>query len=256
MKAFLEYFLGAGSTQEFAIFTPAHFAPILFTLVMIYLVHRFRNSIGSWKKEHYLRYIMAFIMICAEMSYYWRLVAIPSLGPNPVENLPIGVCTWAVIFCSYMVIGKSQTLFDISYFWLLCGSVFALLTPTPLNYTGPTRFRYYQFWAVHTVPFIGLFYMIFIHKMRPTIRSAVKAYIALFILAVIAYGVNNMIPGANYLFLAKPESAPSVLDILPPNFALRTLIIAAVITLLFALVYLPWYLKDKKNPPATQEAAE
>jgi hypothetical protein len=47
-----------------------------------------------------------------------------------------------------------------------------------------------------------------------------------------------------------------VLDILPPNFALRTLIIAVVITLLFALVYLPWYLKDKKNPPTTQEAAE
>ena len=106
------------------------------------------------------------------------------------------------------------------------------------------------------MPFIGLFYMIFIHKMRPTIRSAVKAYIALFILAVIAYGVNNMIPGANYLFLAKPESAPSVLDILPPNFALRTLIIAVVITLLFTLVYLPWYLKDKKNPPAIQEVQE
>ena len=62
-----------------------------------------------------------------------------------------------------------------------------------------------------------------------------------------AYWVNSMIPGANYLFLARPESAPSVLDILPPNFILRTAIMAAVITAMYGLAYLPWYLKDKKK---------
>ena len=246
MKDFLLYFFGAGNEQEFALFTLAHILPIVWMVAMILLMYRFREPIRKWKHEGYLRYILAFGLICAEMSYYWRLVAIPALGPNPVEHLPIGVCTWALIFCSYMVIGKSQTLFDIAYFWLLSGSVFALLTPTPLTYTGPTRFRYYQFWAAHTLPFIAVFYMIFIHGMRPNRKSILKAYIALFVLAVIAYWANTMIPGANYLFLAKPEAAPSVLDILPPNFFLRTFIIAAVITLLFGVAYLPWHLKDKK----------
>ena len=73
-----------------------------------------------------------------------------------------------------------------------------------------------------------------------------KLLIAVIVLAVIAFWANTMIPGANYLFLAKPEAAPSVLDILPPNFFLRTAIIAAVITLLFGVAYLPWHLKDKK----------
>ena len=50
MEQWLIYFFGQGTQQEFFLFTPAHFAPILFTLVMIYLVHRFRKSIGSWKK--------------------------------------------------------------------------------------------------------------------------------------------------------------------------------------------------------------
>ena len=246
MKDFLLYFFGAGTEQEFALFTLAHILPMVWMVAMILLLHRFREPIRKWKHEGYLRYILAFGLICAEMSYYWRLVAIPALGPNPVEHLPIGVCTWALIFCSYMVIGKSQTLFDIAYFWLLSGSVFALLTPTPLTYTGPTRFRYYQFWAAHTLPFIAVFYMIFIHGMRPNRKSILKAYIALLVLAVIAFWVNTMIPGANYLFLAKPEAAPSVLDILPPNFFLRTAIIVAVITLLFGVAYLPWHLKDKK----------
>jgi hypothetical integral membrane protein (TIGR02206 family) len=190
---------------------------------------------------------MAFIMIVSEMSYFWRLVGITSLNPNPVDHLPITVCGWGIIFASYMVIGKSQTLFDIVYFWLFAGTIFALITPTVITYTGPTRFRYYQFWLEHTMGYIGVFYMIFVHKMRPTVKSAIKSYAALFVLAVIAFVANRVIgPGANYLFMARPEDTPSILDILPPNFAVRLLVMAVVVTTLFVLSYLPWYLKDRK----------
>ena len=253
MKEFFAYFFGEGTTPEFALFTPAHFAPILLMLTMIYLIFRNRDKLRQWKHEEKIRYVLAFVLILSDMTYYWRLVGMPSLGANPIDNLPIGVCGWAAIFCSYMVLGKSQRLFDIAYFWLLSGSLFALLTPTPLTYTGPTRFRYYQFWTEHTMGYIAIFYMIFVHKMRPTVRSAVRSYAALLVFAIIAYNVNVMLPGANYLYLARPESAPSVLDILPPNFALRTAIIVVVITLMFFLAYLPWLLRDRK---AKRETAE
>ena len=246
MKAFLEYFFGVGTEIEFSNFTLAHFLPILIAAGVIFCIYRFRDPIRGWKHEQLLRYILAFALIVSEMSYYWRLVGVPSLGPNPIDHLPITVCGWAVVFCSYMVIGKNQTLFDISYFWLLCGSIFALITPTVISYTGPTRFRYYQFWLEHTLGYVAIFYMIFVHKMRPTVRSAVKSYIALWALVIIAYWVNTMIPGANYLYMARPEAAPSVLDILPPNFLLRTTIMGLVITAMFVLAYLPWYRKDKK----------
>ena len=252
MKEALHYFFGQGSEPEFALLTPAHFAPILLMLAVILLIYRYREMLMQWRHEEGLRYALAFSLIICDMSYYWRLVGMPELKPGPVENLPIGVCGWAVIFCSFMVIGKNQTLFDIVYFWLLSGSLFALITPTPLTFTGPTRFRYYQFWTEHTMGYIAIFYMIFVHKMRPTVRSAVRSYTALLVFAIIAYNVNVMLPGANYLYLARPESAPSVLDILPPNFALRTAIIVLVITLMFFLAYLPWLLRDRK---AKREAA-
>lgn len=247
MKEFLEYFFGAGTEPEFSNFTLAHFAPILITVVLILLVFRYRNRLGGWKHEKTIRYILAFALIFSEMSYYWRLVGIPSLNPNPVDHLPITVCGWAVVFCSYMLVGKCQTLFDISYFWLFSGSIFALITPTVITYTGPTRFRYYQFWMEHTLGYIAVFYMIFVHKMRPTVKSAIKSYVLLAVLAAVAYFANRIIgPGANYLFMARPEDTPSILDILPPNFALRLLVMASAVTLLFAVSYLPWYLKDRR----------
>lgn len=246
MLEFCRYFFGEGTEVEFSLFTFAHFAPILLMLTLIYVIFRSRDKLRGWQHEEKLRYALAFALIITDMSYYWRLVGMPSLGGNPVDNLPIGVCCWATIFCSFMVVGKSQFLFDIVYFWLFSGSLFALLTPTAITYAGPTRYRYYQFWLEHTLGYVAVFYMIFVHRIRPTVRSAVRSYIALVILAVIAYNVNVMLPGANYLYMARPEAAPSVLDILPPNFALRLAIMALVITLLYALAYLPWYLKDRK----------
>ena len=246
MREFFHYFFGEGTEVEFSLFTPAHIAPVALMLFLIFLIRRNGEKLRKSPHEETLRYALAFLLIISDMAYYWRLVGMPSLHPGPVENLPIGVCGWAAIFCSFMLIGKNQTLFDISYFWLLSGSLFALLTPTPLTYTGPTRFRYYQFWTEHTMGYVAIFYMIFVHKMRPYPRSAVKSYAALMVMTVIAYWVNSMIPGANYLYMARPEAAPSVLDILPPNFLLRTAIMLSVITAMYALAYLPWYLKDKK----------
>ena len=119
MRDFFIYFFGQGADPEFALFTPAHFMPVLLLLVVIFLMRRYREQIRRSRYEETMRYILAFALIISDMSYYWRLVGAPWLQPGPVENLPIGVCGWAVIFCSYMLIGKKQFLFDISYFWLL-----------------------------------------------------------------------------------------------------------------------------------------
>ena len=247
MKDSIAYFFGEGTEVEFSLFTLAHFAPVILLLVAIFLIYKRKDALRQWKYEENLRYVLAFVLLISDMAYYWRLVGMPSLQPGPVENLPIGVCGWAAIFCGVMLVGKSQRLFDVVYFWLLSGSLFALITPTPLTYTGPTRFRYYQFWTEHTMGYIAVFYMVFVHGMRPNFRSMVRSYTALLAMAVLAYWVNTMIPGANYLYMARPEAAPSVLDILPANFWLRTSIIMGVITLMFFLAYLPWYLKDKKE---------
>lgn len=256
MRKMIGHFFGKGTRIEFTNFSFAHFAPILVAALLIFAIYHFREPLRRYKKEYVFRYILAFALIISEMSYYWRLVGMPALGPNPIDHLPITVCGWAVVFCSYMVIGKSQSLFDISYFWLFSGSIFALITPTVISYTGPTRFRYYQFWAEHTLGYIAIFYMIFVHKMRPTVKSAVKSYVLLMVLAGVALFTNRYLgPGANYLFLAKPEDTPSVLDILPPNFILRTGIMVAVVTLLYFVAYLPWYLKDRKAKKAAETAA-
>ena len=194
------------------------------------------------------------MLIITEMSYFWRLVGVESLNANAKEHLPITVCGWAVVFCSYLVVTKSQSLFDISYFWLFSGTIFALITPTVISYCGPTRFRYYQFWFEHTLGYVAIFYMIFVHKMRPNIKSIVKSYAWLAVLATVAFFTNKMLgPGANYLFMAELEETKSILNYLPQNFALRVFVMALIVTVFFVLSYLPWYFKDRKQAKLKEE---
>lgn len=248
IKAFFSYFFGKGDVIEFHYFSLAHILPIVLMISVIVLIYQFRNKLRNLTCEPKIRLALAFVLIITEMSYFWRLVGVESLNANPVDHLPITVCGWSIIFCSFLLTSKNQTLFDISYFWVFSGTIFALITPTVIAYTGPTRFRYYQFWGEHTLGYIAIFYMIFVHGFRPNYKSMAKSYVALGILAVIAYCANRMLgPGANYLFMAEPEETPSILDVLPPNFALRVLVMASIITILFILAYLPWLMMDRKK---------
>ena len=93
--------------------------------------------------------------------------------------------------------------------------------------------------------------MIFVDKVRPNVRSIIKSYSLLAVLAVIAYIANTTLgPGANYLYMARPEDTPSILDILPPNYALRVFIMFLAVSALFFLAYLPWLIMDKRAKAA------
>ena len=47
--------------------------------------------------------------------------------------------------------------------------------------------------------------------------------------------------------MARPEDTPSILDILPPNYALRVFIMFLAVSTLFFLAYLPWLIKDVRE---------
>lgn len=248
MRSFFNYFFGAGKEIEFRYFSLAHILPILIAVGIIYLIYRYRNNLRNTKLDEKLRLIISFALIITEMSYFWRLVGVPELNPDPTDHLPITVCGWAVIFSAYFIITKNQTLFDITYFWLFSGTLFALITPTVITYCGPTRFRYYQFWCEHLLGYIALFYMIFVYNMRVNLKSIFKSFIALSVLAVIAYIANVTLgDDANYLFMAMSEDTASVLDILPKNFGLRITVMGFAIILLFGIAYSPWFIIDRKN---------
>lgn len=245
MQEFFQYFFGSGEGIEFRAYTMAHLIPILVAAAAIYAIYYFREPLRTARYGWLLTWTLAFAMIVCEMSYFWRLCGHPALTPVPEDHLPITVCGWATIFASYMIVTKSQRLFDIVYFWIFAGSIFALISPAVIANEGPTRYRYYQFWGEHLLGYIAVFYLIFVEKMRPTVRSIIRAASLLAVLTGVAILANKVVGGeANYLFLATTEEAKSILDFLPTNLGIRLLVMASVVSVFFFLSYLPWMIMD------------
>ena len=87
---FKDGFFGYTEKGDFKYYSIAHFVPLILMIAAICLVWRYRDRLRNWKHEENLRFWLAFVMLLAEMSYFWRLVGVPSLEPNPVDHLPAG----------------------------------------------------------------------------------------------------------------------------------------------------------------------
>ena len=242
MKNFFDH----GVDGEFQYFSLAHFMPLIIMLVAIYLIYRYRNQIRNWKYEENARIIFAAIVLLSDMSYFWHKIYI---GANVANHLPVTVCGWAAILSAFMLLTKKKGIFDVVYFFVLAGSINALITPAVIIDNGPTHFRYYQFWVEHTSIFIAVFYMIFVFGYKINLKSMLRSGIVLVVLTLLAIYVNSNIEGANYLFLSTTEAGDSVLNFLPSNLGLRLLVMGGVIGTLYFLAYLPWMFinKGKEN---------
>jgi hypothetical integral membrane protein (TIGR02206 family) len=243
-------FFDHGVDGEFSYFSLAHLLPIAIMLGIIFLLYKYGHKLRDWKHEENLRIAFAIIVLLSDMSYFWHKIYIGETlvgTPNIANHLPITVCGWAAMMSGYMLMTKKQGFFDVVYFFVLAGSINALITPAVIIDNGPTHFRYYQFWVEHTSIFIAVFYMIFVFDFKVTRRSIVRSTIVLVILTVIAILANSTIEGANYLFLSTTEAGDSVLNFLPSNLGLRLLIMGSIIGVLYFLAYLPWIFINKKT---------
>lgn len=240
----MQEFFNHGVEGEFQYFTLAHFIPIIIMLVVIYLLYRYQEQIRNWKYEENARIIFAAVVLFSDMSYFWHKIYI---GANIANHLPVTICGWAAIMSAFMLMTKKKGLFDVVYFFVLAGSINALITPAVIIDNGPTHFRYYQFWIEHTSIFIAVFYMIFIFGYKINLKSMLRSAIVLVILTILAIYVNVNIEGANYLFLSTTEAGESALNFLPTNLGLRLLVMGGIIGTLYFLAYLPWIFINKKE---------
>jgi len=240
MKNFFDH----GIEGEFSYFSLAHFAPIIIMLIIIFLLYKYGSKLKDWKHEENARIVFAVIVLLSDMSYFWHKIYI---GANVANHLPVTVCGWAAIMSSFMLMTKKKGIFDVVYFFVLAGSINALITPAVIIDNGPTHFRYYQFWIEHTSIFIAVFYMLFVHKFKINLKSLIRASIAILVMGAVAIYVNSNIEGANYLFLSSTEAGESVLNFLPSNIFLRLGIMSSILFTMFGLAYIPWIYLNKKE---------
>lgn len=243
---FLRHFFGPGREDySFPYFSIPHLLPIFIMIALIYLIYRYRNTIGKNDAlDLRLRAWLGFLVSTANISWYWHAIYV---GTDIRVSLPLTVCETVMMLSPFLLFTKNQHLFDVLYFWTLCGSSQALITPAVLDNYGPEKFKYYQFWIGHCGIFLVIFYCLFVLNMKVSFKSMIRAIFWLFIMALVAIYANSNIPGANYLYLAGSEAGSSILDLLPTALPIRFAILASLVIILFTLAYLPWLYINQRD---------
>ena len=239
-------FFGYGEPGDFKYFSLAHFIPLIILIIAIVITYMKKDILRKWKYENRARYIYAFIMMIVEMSYFWRLLYVgDELGSySLLIKLPLQVCQWSLIACVFMILSKNQKLFDFCFFVCLVFGSAACLTPTVIVRTGPTYYRYYQFFLEHEMPIYAVFYMAFVHKMKPIYKDLYLTIFVLLLFAFLCVYVNNRIPGANFMYLAGYQdgivAGDNIINHLPKGQYIRMALLTLITTTLFNIHYFLW----------------
>lgn len=196
--------------MAFEIGSLAHIVALITTGAVSTAIIIFRKSLRQSKLNGLLRYVMAGLLVACELSLQIWYATTHNWG---LHSLPFQLCSLMVLLSAAMLLTRNRKLSDIVFFLGILGALQALLTPN-LDVAFP-HFRFFNFFIAHLGIIAACLFMAAVERYRPNIRSLLRAFLWLHILAVPA-AITNYLADTNFMFLAHKPSTASLLDILAP----------------------------------------
>jgi hypothetical integral membrane protein (TIGR02206 family) len=161
---------------------------------------------------------------------------------NYQEDLPLHLCSLLAILIPSLSLTKKFLYFEIYFFLILAGTFQSIITPDEYNYLN---FSFFRYWFVHAGLIIFMLFAVFIYKMRPTIRSVWKSFLAMQTYLLFTYVVNHFL-GSNYFYTNRKPTAATLLDFCG-EWPQYIFVIELLTIPFFLLIYAPFYFTRKKN---------
>lgn len=232
-----KYFASNYSGPAFELFGTAHLVALacLATLTLLLLLSR--NADDTSKRR--IRVSLALILWGNELAWhYWNYLS----GTWTLQTmLPLQTCSLAVWFAGWMLLFKSQRIYEFVYFLGIGGAIQALATPG-IGIYGFPHFVFFQYFISHGLIIVSAIYMTVVERFRPTWKSLIHVAIWANIYLVLIYFVNTQL-GSNYLMINGKPNTSSILDLLPP-WPIYILYMEAIGILTFLILYLPFAVRD------------
>ena len=223
--------MDTNANPTFVLFGWDHLVTMLVVAVVAIGLPLAARKAGQARFGRSIAAVLAVALVVHECFKIWAYVW---LFDQPLtEHLPLHLCNVATFVMAYVLVRQSYSAYEIVYFWGLCGSLPALVTPD-LQHGFPSLL-YVMFFFGHALVVTGVIFATLVFEFRPTIRSMVKAIAVTCAYAAVIAPLNILLD-ANYLYLRhKPEQA-TVMDYLGPwPWYIAALMVIAVILCLICL---------------------
>ncbi len=226
-------------------FDISHLVAVMVMLLFCTLLPYFAKKHLTITHQHLLGTILGAFVLANFIFWYLLLI---SSGTFILKNdLPLQACHFANIFLLMVMWRKNESWFRIFYFWILAGTMQAIITPD-IQANFP-HYWYWRYWIVHAGPVVCIVYAAYVYEFRPRASSILKSFLAINLM-LLFIGILNYYLNSNYAFLNSKPAVKSLFNYLGPwPWYLLVADLAAFI--LFAVVYLPYWFMDLRKKKIT-----
>ena len=227
----------------FQLFGPAHIAALGALDALNLLLLRFRGTPEGTR--HKVRWTLALVIWLAEASWHaWNYFT----GQWNIQTLlPLQLCSILIWLTGFMLIFRSQTIYEFAYLLGLGAADEYLLNPD-LGMYGFPHYRFFEAFLSHGLLATCAIYMTVVEGFRPTWKSLLRVVIVINLYMVGIFFLNRAI-GSDYLFVNAKPAIPSLIDLMPPwPYYILYMELLGLVTCL--LLYLPFFIKDRRRAAA------
>lgn len=227
-------------TGKFNSYSTEHIIVLVLSLIFGFLFIRFAAN----KKEKHQILIGLILSLIVLFSQISKVLIKLQLGTFDMSvDLPLHLCNMMPFFIPFAIGLKNEKLWSILFFWIMAGTLQAMFTPT-LTENLP-HYEAIRYWLVHAGLPILVLYGTFVYGFKIKFTDIFWSLFYLNIVTAIIYPIN-LLTGGNYLFIMHKPEVGTMFDIMGP-WPWYILTCELVFIILSLILYLPYYLADKRS---------
>lgn len=235
-------FFSPQTKSTFILFSLEHFITLFFFLIISFFMYFFRRILRKKPYDFVARLTLFVIMLSSEISLHVWLYWYDSW--EYTHSLPLHLSSITLLLSAIMLLSKSYSLFEFTFFAGVGSAIQAMVTPDISHYTFP-HYRYVHFFLSHGCTVLANVYMVFVIGFNPSLRSVYKAFLWLNGYAAVIF-IVNLIIGGNYMYISRKPINPTMIDYFGPwPWYIFPLEFVAIFT--FLLLFLPFTLIKRKG---------
>jgi hypothetical integral membrane protein (TIGR02206 family) len=216
----------------------SHFWAVIIMLLGCTVLPYSAKKFLSKRQQVTLGTLLGLLLVVNFIAWYILILAAGSFDYK--KDLPLQICHFANIFLLVVMRNRNEYWFRIFYFWVLAGTLQAVITPE-IQADFP-HYWFWRYWILHAGPVVCIVYAAYVYRLRPVSNSIIRSFLA-FNIVLMVNGLINYFLNTNYAYLCNKPVVKSLFDYLGPwPWYILTAEVAAFI--LFTLVYAPYWIMD------------
>lgn len=238
---------GNGRLDLFVSFSATHLITIAIAVLGVVLMYLFRKQLQEERANKIVRYSLIVGLLIGKIIWpSWR--AAHGLL-SPTEDLPLHLCNISGYLSLYVLFTRKKGIYDFLFYAGLLGASVAILTPD-VRYNFP-HITYWGYMIDHYSIVMTCWFLLVVEGWRPSNKSVQRTFLLLNALLVVTVFVNKW-TGGNYMYVSHKPANPTLLDVMGP-YPWYLLSLEGVVLVVCSLIYLPFWLQDRKATRTKQE---